>query len=51
MVLPKPPSELRSEIPQSLDLVVLRALGKEPDARFQDAQAMDLALKALASDV
>jgi beta-lactam-binding protein with PASTA domain/tRNA A-37 threonylcarbamoyl transferase component Bud32 len=36
--LPKPPSHLRSEIPPELDQVVLRALAKEPEDRYQSAE-------------
>ncbi|HEX2044780.1 MAG TPA: Stk1 family PASTA domain-containing Ser/Thr kinase [Gaiellaceae bacterium] len=36
--LPKPPSQLRSEIPPELDKIVLRALAKEPEDRYQTAE-------------
>src|SRR5213594_3863593 len=32
--VPKPPSELRPDIPHDLDLIVLRALAKNPDERY-----------------
>jgi serine/threonine protein kinase len=35
-VLQIPPSRLNSEVPATLDLVVKRALEKDPDARYQD---------------
>jgi eukaryotic-like serine/threonine-protein kinase len=35
--LPRPPSNLRSEIPPELDQIVLRALAKEPEDRYQTA--------------
>jgi eukaryotic-like serine/threonine-protein kinase len=43
--VPKPPSELREEVPHDLDLVVLRALAKEPTDRYQSAEEMDADLK------
>jgi serine/threonine-protein kinase len=45
---PKPPSALRPEIPEDLDLVVLRALSKEPKERYQSASAMDSDLEEVA---
>src|ERR671937_952002 len=38
--VPKPPSELRPEVPHDLDMVVLRALAKDPDERYQSAEEM-----------
>src|SRR5438132_7049356 len=38
---PEPPSEKRPEVPHELDMVVLRALAKHPDDRYQSAQEMD----------
>ncbi|GIU96166.1 MAG: serine/threonine protein kinase [Gaiellaceae bacterium] len=46
--VPRPPSELRPDIPRDLDLVVLRALAKEPADRYQSAAAMDADLEAVA---
>jgi serine/threonine-protein kinase len=46
--IPEPPSELRPEIPPDLDLVVLRALAKEPADRYQSAVAMDADLETVA---
>src|SRR5262245_14781455 len=39
--VPAPPSEKRPDIPRDLDLVVLRALAKNPDDRYASAEAMD----------
>ncbi len=36
--LPKPPSKIRPEIPEVLDQVVLRALAKAPEDRYQTAE-------------
>jgi eukaryotic-like serine/threonine-protein kinase len=36
--LPKPPSKIRPEIPEQLDKVVLRALAKAPEDRYQTAE-------------
>jgi serine/threonine-protein kinase len=35
---PKPPSKIRPEIPEELDQVVLRALAKNPEDRYQSAE-------------
>jgi eukaryotic-like serine/threonine-protein kinase len=43
--VPKPPSELRPEVPHDLDLVVLRALAKDPADRYQSAEDMDADLQ------
>ena len=37
---PKPPRELKSEIPRGLEQIVLLAMEKQPDQRFQSARQM-----------
>jgi eukaryotic-like serine/threonine-protein kinase len=39
--IPEAPSTIRPEIPRDLDLVVLRALAKEPADRYRTAKEMD----------
>jgi serine/threonine-protein kinase len=46
--VPKPPSELRPEVPHDLDSVVLRALAKDPSERYQSAEEMDVDLARVA---
>jgi serine/threonine-protein kinase len=46
--VPTPPSELRPEVPHDLDLVVLRALAKNPDERYQTADEFDRDLAQVA---
>jgi serine/threonine-protein kinase len=48
---PRPPSLLRPEIPPDLDMVVLRALAKNPEDRFQTAEEMDAELERVAAGV
>jgi beta-lactam-binding protein with PASTA domain len=45
---PPTPSELRPDVPEDLDLVVIRALAKEPADRYQSAAAMDADLETVA---
>ena len=45
---PKPPSKLRPDIPPELDMVVLRALAKNPDDRYQSADEMEGDLERVA---
>jgi serine/threonine-protein kinase len=42
------PSTIRPELPRELDLVVTRALAKDPDERYQSAEEMDADLERLA---
>src|ERR671936_2394712 len=46
--IPKPPSQVRHDVPHDLDLVVLRALAKDPDERYQTAEEMDADLARVA---
>ena len=46
--VPSTPSELRPDVPDDLDLVVVRALAKEPADRYQSAAAMDADLETVA---
>src|SRR5262245_57005801 len=39
--VPKPPSELRPEVPHDLDSIVLRALAKDASERYQGAGELD----------
>src|SRR3954449_3772188 len=45
---PQPPSKLRQDIPAELDMVVLRALAKNPDDRYQSADEMEADLERVA---
>ena len=46
--IPEPPSSLRPDIPEDLDLIVLRALGKTPEDRYPSAEEMDKDLARVA---
>ena len=46
--MPQAPSELRRDIPHELDLVVLRALAKDPEDRYQSADEMEADLDRVA---
>ncbi|HEU4941704.1 MAG TPA: PASTA domain-containing protein, partial [Gaiellaceae bacterium] len=47
--IPKPPSALRPEVPPDLDMVVLRALAKDPAERYESAEEMDAELGRVAA--
>src|SRR5437660_1245381 len=44
---PAPPSSVRPDVPHDLDLVVTRALAKDPADRYQSAEEMDADLERL----
>jgi eukaryotic-like serine/threonine-protein kinase len=46
--VPMPPSELRDDVPEDLDLIALRALAKDPEDRYQTAEEMDADLGRVA---
>jgi beta-lactam-binding protein with PASTA domain/tRNA A-37 threonylcarbamoyl transferase component Bud32 len=46
--IPEPPSSKRAEVSPELDAVVLRALAKDPDDRYQSADEMDADLARIA---
>jgi len=46
--VPEPPSTIRREIPHDVDLVVLRALAKDPADRYRSATEMDRDLELVA---
>jgi serine/threonine-protein kinase len=46
--VPEPPSALRPDLPRELDLVVMRALAKDPEDRYQSAEEMDADLERVA---
>jgi eukaryotic-like serine/threonine-protein kinase len=46
--VPDPPSARRPELPVALDQIVLRALAKDPDERYQTAEEMDAELARVA---
>jgi len=45
---PEPPSTKRADIPRDLDMVVMRALAKNPDDRYQSAEEMEADLERVA---
>ena len=44
---PRPPSELRPDVPPAIESIVLRLLEKDPARRFQSAEDLSAALAAL----
>ena len=46
--VPEPPSAKQADIPRELDLVVLRALAKDPRDRYRSAEEMDADLERVA---
>jgi serine/threonine protein kinase len=48
-VSPPPPRTLRSELPVEVEAIILKALSKEPDARFPDAGSLAGSLRELAT--
>jgi eukaryotic-like serine/threonine-protein kinase len=45
--VPEPPSTKRADVPRDLDLVVMRALAKDPSERYQSAEEMDADLRRI----
>jgi serine/threonine-protein kinase len=43
--IPEPPSAKRADVPRDLDMVVMRALAKDPSERYQSAEEMDADLR------
>ncbi len=46
-VEPTPPSKLRPELPREFDLIIERALAKDPERRYQTAQELAISLQSL----
>jgi serine/threonine-protein kinase len=42
---PRPPSQIRRDVQRDLDMVVMRALAKDPEARYQSAEEMEADLE------
>jgi eukaryotic-like serine/threonine-protein kinase len=49
--VPDPPSKLREGVPHDLDAIVMRALAKDPDQRYESAEEMDADLARVARGV
>src|SRR5438309_17710 len=50
-MVPEPPSARRAEVPRDLDMVVMRALAKDPAERYHSAEEMDADLRRVARGV
>jgi eukaryotic-like serine/threonine-protein kinase len=48
---PEPPSRKRADVPRELDMVVMRALAKDPADRYQSADEMEADLERVARGV
>ena len=46
--VPKPPSEVREDVTADLDMIVLRALAKDPSDRYESAEEMEKELARVA---
>src|SRR5437660_1651003 len=44
---PKPPIEIRPDLPEGMNEIILMAMAKNPDERFQSAEAFGAALRSL----
>jgi beta-lactam-binding protein with PASTA domain/tRNA A-37 threonylcarbamoyl transferase component Bud32 len=49
--VPEPPSAKRAEVPHDLDMVVMRALAKDPSERYHSAEEMDADLRRISRGV
>jgi beta-lactam-binding protein with PASTA domain/tRNA A-37 threonylcarbamoyl transferase component Bud32 len=49
--VPDPPSAKRAEVPRDLDMVVMRALAKDPAERYHSAEEMDADLRRVSRGV
>src|SRR6266508_1975080 len=50
-MVPEAPSAKRAEIPRDLDMVIMRALAKDPSERYHSAEEMDADLRRVARGV